>query len=67
MIWAIKDKAIGNTFFDAGAAEFLIPKLSAEKQETPIECKRTKYTMEGIVFWSSNTAAAVFNVNIVLR
>uniref|UniRef100_A0A8C2ST37 Pyridine nucleotide-disulfide oxidoreductase domain-containing protein 1 n=1 Tax=Coturnix japonica TaxID=93934 RepID=A0A8C2ST37_COTJA len=47
VIWAIKDKAIGNTFFDAGAAEFLIPKLTAEKQETPIECKRTKYTMEG--------------------
>lgn len=47
VIWAIKDKAIGNTFFDAGAAEFLIPKLTAEKRETPIECKRTKYTMEG--------------------
>ncbi|XP_054024007.1 pyridine nucleotide-disulfide oxidoreductase domain-containing protein 1 [Dryobates pubescens] len=47
VIWAIKDKAIGNTFFDAGAAEFLIPKLTAENQETPIECKRTKYTMEG--------------------
>lgn len=50
VIWAIKDKAIGNTFFDAGAAEFLIPKLTAEKRETPIECKRTKYTTEGTVF-----------------
>ncbi|XP_067162330.1 pyridine nucleotide-disulfide oxidoreductase domain-containing protein 1 isoform X2 [Apteryx mantelli] len=47
VIWAIKDKAIGNTFFDAGAAEFLIPKLTAEKQETAMACKRTKYTMEG--------------------
>uniref|UniRef100_A0A8C6YUR2 Pyridine nucleotide-disulphide oxidoreductase domain 1 n=1 Tax=Nothoprocta perdicaria TaxID=30464 RepID=A0A8C6YUR2_NOTPE len=47
VIWAIKDKAIGNTFFDAGAAEFLIPKLIAEKRETAIACKRTKYTMEG--------------------
>nr|XP_021407730.1 pyridine nucleotide-disulfide oxidoreductase domain-containing protein 1 isoform X2 [Lonchura striata domestica] len=47
VIWAIKDKAIGNTFFDAGAAEFLLPKLTAEGQETPIECKRTKYTVEG--------------------
>ncbi|XP_015277871.1 PREDICTED: pyridine nucleotide-disulfide oxidoreductase domain-containing protein 1, partial [Gekko japonicus] len=45
VIWAIKDKAIGNTFFDAGAAQFLIPKLSAEKPEPPIACKRTKYTM----------------------
>ncbi|KAL8222296.1 UNVERIFIED_CONTAM: Pyridine nucleotide-disulfide oxidoreductase domain-containing protein 1, partial [Gekko kuhli] len=44
VIWAIKDKAIGNTFFDAGAAEFLIPKLRAEKPEPPIACKRTKYT-----------------------
>ncbi|XP_053110004.1 pyridine nucleotide-disulfide oxidoreductase domain-containing protein 1 isoform X2 [Hemicordylus capensis] len=45
VIWAIKDKAIGNTFFDAGAAEFLIPKLSTEKPELPIACKRTKYTI----------------------
>lgn len=50
VIWAIKDKAIGNTFFDAGAAEFLLPKLTAESQETPIECKRTKYTVEGMGF-----------------
>lgn len=48
VIWAIKDKAIGNTFFDPGAAEFLIPKLSAEKPEPPIACKRTKYTAAGI-------------------
>ncbi|NWU94071.1 PYRD1 protein, partial [Upupa epops] len=47
VIWAIKDKAIGNTFFDAGAAEFLIPKLTAEEREAAIECKRTKYTTEG--------------------
>ncbi|XP_062990869.1 pyridine nucleotide-disulfide oxidoreductase domain-containing protein 1 [Elgaria multicarinata webbii] len=47
VIWAIKDKAIGNTFFDAGAAEFLIPKLSAEKPEPPLACKRTKYTTSG--------------------
>ncbi|KAK9400155.1 pyridine nucleotide-disulfide oxidoreductase domain-containing protein 1 [Crotalus adamanteus] len=45
VIWAIKDQAIGNTFFDAGAAEFLIPKLTAEKPETPAACKRTKYTV----------------------
>ncbi|XP_044308128.1 pyridine nucleotide-disulfide oxidoreductase domain-containing protein 1 isoform X2 [Varanus komodoensis] len=44
VIWTIKDKAIGNAFFDAGAAEFLIPQLSTEKQEPPLACKRTKYT-----------------------
>ncbi|ETE62148.1 Pyridine nucleotide-disulfide oxidoreductase domain-containing protein 1, partial [Ophiophagus hannah] len=44
VIWAVKDQAIGNTFFDAGAAEFLIPKLTAEKPEPPAACKRTKYT-----------------------
>lgn len=49
VIWAIKDKAIGNTFFDVGAAEFLIPKLSAEKPETATACKRTKYTTGGTV------------------
>ncbi|XP_069765947.1 pyridine nucleotide-disulfide oxidoreductase domain-containing protein 1 isoform X1 [Narcine bancroftii] len=47
VIWAIKDKAIGNTFFDAGASEFLIPQLQADKPEATIPCKRTKYTIEG--------------------
>ncbi|KAM9311393.1 pyridine nucleotide-disulfide oxidoreductase domain-containing protein 1 [Gastrophryne carolinensis] len=46
VIWAIKDKSIGNTFFDAGAAEFLIPHLRSDKAETPLTCKRTKYTTE---------------------
>ncbi|XP_004693284.1 PREDICTED: pyridine nucleotide-disulfide oxidoreductase domain-containing protein 1 [Condylura cristata] len=46
VIWAIKDKAIGNTFFDAGAAEFLISKLTAENPEAKIAHKRTKYTTE---------------------
>ncbi|NWI80062.1 PYRD1 protein, partial [Dryoscopus gambensis] len=58
VIWAIKDKAIGNTFFDAGAAEFLIPKLTAESRETPIECKRTKYTVEGSEEKGRPTAAS---------
>lgn len=47
VIWAIKDKAIGNTFFDAGAAEFLTSKLIAEKPEAKIAHKRTRYTTEG--------------------
>ncbi|XP_056408940.1 pyridine nucleotide-disulfide oxidoreductase domain-containing protein 1 isoform X2 [Hyla sarda] len=47
VIWAIKDKSIGNTFFDPGAAEFLIPQLKSEKPQTPLTCKRMKYTTEG--------------------
>ncbi|XP_035304714.1 pyridine nucleotide-disulfide oxidoreductase domain-containing protein 1 isoform X5 [Cricetulus griseus] len=47
VIWAIKDKAIGNTFFDAGAAEFLTSKLMSEKSEAKIAPKRTIYTIEG--------------------
>ncbi|XP_069618874.1 pyridine nucleotide-disulfide oxidoreductase domain-containing protein 1 isoform X1 [Ranitomeya imitator] len=47
VIWAIKDKSIGNTFFDAGAAEFLIPQLKSAKAEPPLTCKRTKYSTEG--------------------
>ncbi|XP_018425822.1 PREDICTED: pyridine nucleotide-disulfide oxidoreductase domain-containing protein 1 [Nanorana parkeri] len=46
VIWAVKDKSIGNTFFDAGAAEFLIPQLRSDKPETPLACKRRKYTTE---------------------
>ncbi|XP_040823564.1 pyridine nucleotide-disulfide oxidoreductase domain-containing protein 1 isoform X2 [Ochotona curzoniae] len=47
VIWAIKDKAIGNTFFDAGAAEFLTSKLVSQTPEPKIAHKRTKYTTEG--------------------
>nr|XP_020725159.1 pyridine nucleotide-disulfide oxidoreductase domain-containing protein 1 [Odocoileus virginianus texanus] len=47
VIWVIKDKAIGNTFFDAGAAEFLTSKLIDEKPEAKIAQKRTRYTTEG--------------------
>ncbi|KAM8978281.1 pyridine nucleotide-disulfide oxidoreductase domain-containing protein 1 isoform 1-T1 [Sarcophilus harrisii] len=46
VIWAIKDKAIGNAFFDAGAAEFLTTKLTSKKSEAKITCKRTRYTIE---------------------
>ncbi len=46
MIWAIKDKAIGNTFFDAGAAQFLIPSLEADKKERSLACKRARYTTD---------------------
>lgn len=46
VIWAVKDKAIGNTFFDAGAAQFLIPSLEVEKAEAAAPCKRPRYTTE---------------------
>lgn len=39
VIWAIKDKTIGNTFFDAGAAEFLTSRLSAKKNR---DCQYTQ-------------------------
>uniref|UniRef100_H3BZS4 FAD/NAD(P)-binding domain-containing protein n=1 Tax=Tetraodon nigroviridis TaxID=99883 RepID=H3BZS4_TETNG len=46
VIWAVKDKAIGNAFFDAGAAQFLIPALETNKPERPVPCKRSRYTTE---------------------
>ncbi|XP_042367173.1 pyridine nucleotide-disulfide oxidoreductase domain-containing protein 1 isoform X1 [Plectropomus leopardus] len=46
VIWAVKDKAIGNTFFDAGAAQFLIPSLEADKPQRAASCKRPRYTTE---------------------
>uniref|UniRef100_A0A1A8DQI6 Pyridine nucleotide-disulfide oxidoreductase domain-containing protein 1 n=1 Tax=Nothobranchius kadleci TaxID=1051664 RepID=A0A1A8DQI6_NOTKA len=46
VIWVVKDKAIGNTFFDAGAAQFLIPSLGADKPEVSAPCRRTRYTTE---------------------
>ncbi|XP_067110273.1 pyridine nucleotide-disulfide oxidoreductase domain-containing protein 1 [Osmerus mordax] len=47
VIWAVKDKAIGNTFFDAGAAQFLIPSLATEKPGRTAPCRRARYTTEG--------------------
>ncbi|XP_060885918.1 pyridine nucleotide-disulfide oxidoreductase domain-containing protein 1 isoform X3 [Labrus mixtus] len=46
VIWAVKDKAIGNTFFDAGAAQFFIPSLETDKPDRSVPCKRTRYTTE---------------------
>ncbi|XP_018603100.2 pyridine nucleotide-disulfide oxidoreductase domain-containing protein 1 [Scleropages formosus] len=46
VIWAVKDKAIGNTFFDAGAAQFLIPSLKSNKPEKTGPFKRTRYTTD---------------------
>ncbi|XP_074124970.1 LOW QUALITY PROTEIN: pyridine nucleotide-disulfide oxidoreductase domain-containing protein 1 [Sminthopsis crassicaudata] len=57
VIWAIKDKAIGNAFFDAGAAEFLTTKLTSKKSEAKITCKRTRYTIEE----SEKEASAINN------
>ncbi|XP_055938282.1 pyridine nucleotide-disulfide oxidoreductase domain-containing protein 1-like isoform X2 [Argiope bruennichi] len=47
IIWAIKDKSVGATFFDAGAANFFLPCLKEGKQEGPTVSKRLKYELEG--------------------
>lgn len=48
VIWAIKHDSINNTFFDAGAAEFMLGNVNAAKcvddPRTPL--KRKKYTIE---------------------
>lgn len=46
VVWVVKDKAIGNTFFDAGAAHFLIPSLEAQRPARDAVCKRARYTTE---------------------
>lgn len=45
VLWAIKDDAIGNNFFDKGAATFLLPHLDTSKDVSPKETlvKRMKY------------------------
>lgn len=63
VIWAVKDKAIGNTFFDAGAAQFLIPSLEADKPERAAPCKRPRYTTEE----PAPGAAQTFTAGLHLR
>lgn len=66
VIWVIKDKAIGNTFFDAGAAQFLIPSLEADKPETAAPRKRPRYTTEEPAADASQTFIAGLNHGIYL-
>ncbi|OWF48998.1 pyridine nucleotide-disulfide oxidoreductase domain-containing protein 1-like [Mizuhopecten yessoensis] len=46
VIWAIKDKSISSAFVDAGAAQFFLPKLNADKEEGNKPSKRHEYTTE---------------------
>ncbi|XP_067124737.1 pyridine nucleotide-disulfide oxidoreductase domain-containing protein 1 [Centruroides vittatus] len=44
IIWSIKDKSVGSTFFDPGVAEFFLPHLSEEKcPKRDNFIKHTKY------------------------
>ena len=54
MVWAIKDKSISHTFVDAGAAEFFLPQLKADKQTPGGPSKRLKYTLEGRLICSQH-------------
>ena len=54
VVWAVKDDAIGNTFFDKGAAAFFLPQIEAsvtcsKSSETFMELpsKRMKYGIVG--------------------
>lgn len=58
VVWVIKDKAIGNTFFDAGAAQFLIPSLEGNKPPKSVPCKRPRYTTEETAEGTSHTFTA---------
>lgn len=51
IVWAIKDKAIGSTFFDAVAAHFFRPKLTATKLKGngSDPSKRLKYVVDASV------------------
>uniref|UniRef100_A0A3B4XD27 Pyridine nucleotide-disulfide oxidoreductase domain-containing protein 1 n=1 Tax=Seriola lalandi dorsalis TaxID=1841481 RepID=A0A3B4XD27_SERLL len=66
VIWAVKDKAIGNTFFDAGAAQFLIPSLEADKPERAAPCKRPRYTTEEPAAGASQTFTAGLHLGVYL-
>lgn len=61
VVWVIKDKSIGKTFFDCGAAEFLL--MSLLKKEPPQDRKpdlrRSKYTVYNLSNNSSTSAAGV--------
>uniref|UniRef100_A0A7N8X1G6 Pyridine nucleotide-disulfide oxidoreductase domain-containing protein 1 n=1 Tax=Mastacembelus armatus TaxID=205130 RepID=A0A7N8X1G6_9TELE len=67
VIWAVKDKAIGNTFFDAGAAQFLIPSLEADKPQSAAPCKRIRYTTEEPAAGPGSALGPDWHEGIVLR
>ena len=51
IVWVIKDKSIGNVFFDAGAAEFFMPLLESKGEakeggEGDIVMKRMAFELD---------------------
>uniref|UniRef100_A0A3Q3DZS1 Pyridine nucleotide-disulfide oxidoreductase domain-containing protein 1 n=1 Tax=Labrus bergylta TaxID=56723 RepID=A0A3Q3DZS1_9LABR len=67
VIWAVKDKAIGNTFFDAGAAQFFIPSLETDKPDRSVPCKRTRYTTEEPAPGAGSALGPDWHEGIVLK
>ena len=65
MLWAIKNDAIGNAFFDKGAATFFLPHLNSDlpvfmEKQTCVKSavKRIKYGIE-----TSNSSGQFKNNN----
>ncbi|GFQ78769.1 pyridine nucleotide-disulfide oxidoreductase domain-containing protein 1 [Trichonephila clavata] len=59
IIWAIKDKSVGATFFDAGAAKFFLPCLNEGKQPESFLSKRLNYDLEGSCTSKSTMGSAL--------
>ncbi|GFX20267.1 pyridine nucleotide-disulfide oxidoreductase domain-containing protein 1 [Trichonephila clavipes] len=59
IIWAIKDKSVGATFFDAGAAKFFLPCLNEGKQPESFLSKRLNYDLEGSCISKSTMGSAL--------
>lgn len=70
VLWAIKDDAIGNTFFDEGAATFflphLVPKLPVSKEKQKFmesTVKRMKYGAEAV----QNDNCGQYTINFLVH
>ena len=64
IVWVIKDKSIGNVFFDAGAAEFFMPLLKKKSEvkdsdEDNIVMKRMTFELDNFKNDSSSTGSAL--------
>ncbi|KAG8190665.1 hypothetical protein JTE90_001274 [Oedothorax gibbosus] len=70
VVWVIKDKSIGATFFDAGAAQFFLPCLNEAKHEESVPCKRLNYELEGTSQQKSTIGSALgpdWSVNVNMK
>ena len=58
VVWVIKDKTIGQVFFDPGAAEFFVPFLARKNEHQTESCHKSETTIKRMNYKLESDASA---------